>query len=170
MALEERLAAGSDRRAEDQLIDLMNRYEQPFRSFLLVLLRDQELALDCAQDTYIRAYENLRKGRPVNAQWLYKVARNRAMDEFRRRRRVHAGMEALEERPGDTPDVSIETETVRRVLDLLSPEDREVLYLFVFDRFKTAEIATMLGIGAGAVRTRLYRARERFRLLYGDAL
>jgi RNA polymerase sigma-70 factor (ECF subfamily) len=167
--VEERLAAGCDRRAEDQLIDLMDRYEQPLRGFLLVLLRDQEIALDCAQDTFIRAYENLRKGRQVNAQWLYKVARNRAMDEFRRKRRIHAGMELLQDRPGDHPDVSVETATVRRVLDQLSPEDREVLYLFVFDRFKTAEIATMLGIGAGAVRTRLYRARERFRLLYGDA-
>ncbi len=92
------------------------------------------------------------------------------MDEFRHKRRVHTGMDALEDKQANNPNASPQTEAVRHVLAQLSPDDREVLYLFVFDRFKTAEIAAMLGIGAGAVRMRLLRARERFRLLYGDAL
>src|SRR5947209_10690547 len=73
---------------EDQLVELMNQFERPIYNFLLSLVREADVALDCTQDTFLRAYEHLRKKRPVNAPWLYKVARNRAMDEFRHRKRV----------------------------------------------------------------------------------
>ncbi len=152
----------------DQIVDLMNRYEQPLCNFLLVMLADQDLALECAQETFVRAYENLRRGKPVNAQWLYKVARNRAVDELRHRQRVQAKPDVLDYLPWAHETISEEQAAVRRVLEQMLPEDREVLYLHVFDRFKTAEIAHLLGIGAGATRMRLHRARQHFRQLWGE--
>ena len=150
---------------EDELVRLMNQHERPIYNFLLALLRDTDVALDCAQDTFLRAYENLRKGKPVNGQWLYKVARNRAMDEFRSRRRVQPELDTLEQIPvRESTDRVI---AVRSVMERLSPVDREVLYLFDVAGFKTDEIGHMLGIRGSAVRQRLSRARERFRLLYG---
>ena len=53
------------------------------------------------------------------------------------------------------------------VLAQLSPQDREVLYLFDVAGFKTEEIGSMLGVRGTAIRQRLSRARERFRLIYG---
>jgi RNA polymerase sigma-70 factor (ECF subfamily) len=117
------------------------------------------------QDTFVRAYENLRKGNPVNTPWLYKVARNRAMDEFRRRRKVDPEMEKLEALPVHEPTDQVMA--VQQVMSQLSPQDREVLYLFDVAGFKTDEIGAMLGVRGTAVRQRLSRARERFRLLYG---
>lgn len=154
--------------AGDRLETLMQDYKRPLYNFLLVLTRNHDLALECTQETFVRAYENLRRNRAVNTQWLYKVARNRAVDEFRRHKREQSNLEILE----DLPDMagSGESVRVRRALDQLSPDEREILYLFVFDRFKTADIAQMLGIGPGAARMRISRARERFRLAYGDAL
>jgi RNA polymerase sigma-70 factor (ECF subfamily) len=143
----------------------MNQHERPIYNFLLSLLRDPDVALDCAQDTFLRAYEHLRKGRPVRAQWLYKVARNRAMDEFRQRRRLDPDTEKLEHLP--VRESTERAVAVQSVLDRLSPSDREVLYLFDVAGFKTDEIGEMLGIRGSAVRQRLSRARERFRLLYG---
>lgn len=153
--------------AGDQLVDLMNEYERPIYNFLLAMLRDPDVALDCAQDTFLRAFQNLGKGRPVNASWLYKVARNRAMDEFRQKRRVQpVATETLEQLPVRG---SIEhTVSVQSVLDQLPPLDREVLYLFDVAGFKTDEIGAMLGVRGSAIRQRLSRARERFRLLYGS--
>lgn len=63
--------------AKDRLTDLMNQYEQPLYAYLLVLAGDREVAADCLQETFLRAYQNLARGKPVNGQWLYKVARHR---------------------------------------------------------------------------------------------
>jgi hypothetical protein len=71
--------------ADAELVRLMNRYERSLYRFLYVLTGSQDVAMDCAQDAFVRAYDNLRRGRPVNAKWLYTVGRNRAMDEFRRK-------------------------------------------------------------------------------------
>jgi RNA polymerase sigma-70 factor (ECF subfamily) len=88
------------------------------------------------------------------------------MDEFRRRKRVESDDEALERQP-----VEHATDTVlavRAVLESLSRADREVLYLFDVAGFKTDEIAVMLGVRGTAIRQRLSRARERFRVAYGS--
>ena len=150
---------------EEGLTVLMDRYERPLYTYLVTLLRDEDVAMDCVQDTFIRAYEHLKKGREVTRNWLYTVARNRAMDEFRRRRFVRPELEVLERVPiGDTPiENSID---VQRALERLSPQDREVLYLYEIAGFKTAEIGAMLGVRGAAIRQRLSRARERFRQLY----
>jgi RNA polymerase sigma-70 factor (ECF subfamily) len=166
LKLEVRHVPDADRQYEDQLVELMTQFERPIYNFLLTLLHDADVALDCAQDTFLRAYENLRKGRPVNAPWLYKVARNRAMDEFRRKKRLESEPEKLEH-------IAVHQRTdqvlvVQAVLAQLSPSDREVLYLFDVAGFKTDEIGAMMGVRGTAIRQRLSRARERFRVLYGD--
>lgn len=150
---------------EADLVGLMNEYERPIYNFLLALVRDPDVAMDCAQDTFLRAYENLRRGRPVNASWLYTVARNRAMDEFRRRRRTKPESEEIEQIPVHEPTEHVVA--IQSVLSELSPQDREVLYLFDVAGFKTDEIGAMLGVRGSAIRQRLSRARERFRVLYG---
>jgi RNA polymerase sigma-70 factor (ECF subfamily) len=163
--LEGRSAVEADRDIEAQLIQLMSDHERSIYNFLLTLVRDPDVTSDCVQDTFVRAYENLRKGNPVNTPWLYKVARNRAMDEFRRRRKVDPEMEKLEALPVHEPTDQVMA--VQQVMSQLSPQDREVLYLFDVAGFKTDEIGAMLGVRGTAVRQRLSRARERFRLLYG---
>lgn len=152
-------------RVDDELVGLMNMYERPIYNFLLTLLHDPDVALDCAQDTFLRAYENLRKGKPVNSAWLYKVARNRAMDQFRQQRRTQPDEEAIENIPVHEPIDRVLA--VQAVLAEMSPADREVLYLFDVAGFKTDEIGAMLGVRGSAIRQRLSRARERFRTLYG---
>jgi len=143
----------------------MNEYERPIYSFLLVLLHDPEAALDCAQDTFLRAYENLRKGNPVKPAWLYKVARNRAMDQYRRNRHVQSGMETLERVA--VYERTEESIAMNSVLAQLSPMDREVLYLFDVAGYKTDEIGSILGVRGPAVRQSLSRARARFPDPYG---
>jgi len=73
---------------EEQLEVLMDAYEQPLYAFLVTVVGMPDLAADCAQDTFLRAYQHLRRRRLVSKSWLYRVAHNRAMDEYRRRERV----------------------------------------------------------------------------------
>jgi len=151
-----------------ELVDLLNRYERSLCNYLTAILGDHDASIECTQDTFVRAYENWKRGKPVTVAWLYKVARNRALDEVRHRQRSHAAPDVLDRIPSEHHTVSSETLAVRQVMDALVPSEREVLYLFVFDRFKTAEIAQMLGIGAGATRMRLLRARQHFRDLWEE--
>jgi RNA polymerase sigma-70 factor (ECF subfamily) len=153
--------------AEDQLGRLMGEHERSLLTYARSLLRDADLALDCVQDTFLRAYESLRRGRQVNKQWLFTVAHNRAVDEFRHRRRlgpecVHFPAASFEE-PCETGMA------VRQALDRLPLRQREVLYLFAVAGFTTDEIACLLGTTGPAVRQRLYRAREQFRYEYGGS-
>ena len=144
----------------------MADHERSLLRFTCSLVRDADLARDCVQDTFLRAYESLCHGRQINRQWLWTVARNRAMDEFRRQRRLWPESEAL---LAECFDSWTETGiTVRQTMERLTRQNREVLYLFAVAGFKTDEIAGLLGTTGPAVRQRLYRARRQFRDLYGE--
>ncbi len=145
----------------------MDCFELPIYRFLFVMLGDRETAMDCTQDTFIRAYENLRRGRPVNAGWLYTVARNRAMDHFRRSRHRQVDLERAELLPVDGVDAAEEWVAMRDAFAQLPADDRTVLYLAAIEGLPGPEIAERLGISPHAVRMRIHRARQRFRLAYG---
>jgi len=149
-----------------QFDDLLNRYEQSIFAFLVTMLGDRDRAKDCAQDTFLRAYQNLCKGKPVNVQWLFKVARNRAVDSVRRAGRERVSAEPLDEVMIEEFTPTGRTMAVQRALLKLSPDDREILYLHEVDGFTSYAIAEMLDIRAGAVRMRLCRAHVRFRQVY----
>jgi RNA polymerase sigma-70 factor (ECF subfamily) len=155
---------------KQQLADLLDRIEKPLCGYLRVVVNDPDVVFDCAQETFLRAYEQLERGRSVNSQWVYKVARNLAVDHIRRRSRLEQNRELLDQTPARQYSPSDRDTRVRQTLDLLPVAERELLYLSIIDRFRTEEIGAMLGIRAGAVRVRLFRARERFRTLYGSTL
>lgn len=76
---------------------------------------------------------------------------------------------AQQSNPLEIVPVSDDTDqnlAIQSVLAQLSPQDREVLYLFDVAGFKTDEIGEMLGARGSAIRQRLSRARQRFRTLY----
>lgn len=152
--------------AEQQLRDLMNRYEQSLTTYLAMVAGERDLGVDLAQETFVRAYGNLRQERPVNARWLWTVGRNLAINDLRRRKRFCGGEDEIGLLPDERVAESAETHRVRMVLDAMPAEDREVLYLHIVDRFQTAEIAAMLGARPTAIRMRLVRARRRFRAAY----
>jgi RNA polymerase sigma-70 factor (ECF subfamily) len=161
------VAAAREPTAEERFHALLAECERPLYGYLVNLVRDRDLADDCFQDAFLRAHEALQRGQTVTRQWLFRVAHNRAVDEFRRLKRARPDSEALEAIPvSDEHDGDLE---VRRVMALLEPLDREVLELFVVHGYKTHEIGHILGVSGAAVRQRLYRAREKFRRLYGAA-
>ena len=150
---------------QDALVDLMDRYEARLQGYLNNLLRDEDAVRDLVQEAFLRAYEQLRRGKPVNGPWLYTVGRNLAIDRLRQQKLVRTDFETVLE----SPAAEGETKDFQRALQRLPSDDAELLYLFSVDRFHTAEIAEMLGILPGTVRTRLFRARERLRALYQTA-
>lgn len=152
----------------EELVRLLATHKDRLYSFLVSVTHDRSIALDCSQETFLRAYKNLGQGKPVNGHWLYRVARNLAVDEFRRRQHEQAELDNVRELPAEQGVTSRETLAVRRVLVQLSQAEREVLHLFIVDRMSSAEIAEILHITPAAVRMRVSRSRARFRALYRE--
>ena len=102
--------------------------------------------------------------------WLYRIATNTALDHLRRRRLI-AWLPLFDDdrHPAartSFQDTSLESVAVQRTLARLAPRYRAPLVLYACQGLSTAEIAAVLKISQGAVKTRLFRAREKFRRLY----
>lgn len=102
--------------------------------------------------------------------WLYGVARRVRANQRRsheRRDRLRARLEA--EPPVSADSSAAEEGVAREVLDTLSPRDREILLLSVWEQLAAGDIAVALGISENAVYVRLHRARQRFAAAYEEA-
>jgi hypothetical protein len=112
------------------LLALMDQYERPLYGFLVNLVGPHDAA-DGTQETFLRAYDHLRRGQGVTKGWLYTVARHLALDQLRHSQRTCPHAEVPEQMPQPPP--SDRADLVRRTLARLAPEESEVLYLFEVD-------------------------------------
>ncbi len=172
-------ARGGDRGDFDSLI---GRFQDRVYNMAYRLLRDREDALDAAQEVFLSVFRGLADfaDKARFSTWLYRVTINRCRDELRRRGTVkHTRPHSLhalrdeDDRPLDPeaatpgPDAlaqARETEAqVAGILAGLPDEAREVLVLRDTDGLAYDEIAAILGVPIGTVRSRLNRARQLFR-------
>jgi RNA polymerase sigma-70 factor (ECF subfamily) len=141
-------------------------------AYVCRVIGDRQQAEDLTQDTFVKAYRALGH-LPTDANvraWLYRIATNAAVDWLRRRRLI--SWLPLFER-GKYPanhtsfvEGSLESLVVQRVLARLPVRYSVPLVLYSCQGFSTQEIAAILGISRGAVKSRLFRARTKFRRLY----
>ncbi|GAB4210769.1 MAG: RNA polymerase sigma factor RpoE [Roseiflexaceae bacterium] len=150
---------------------LYEDYQRPVLAYLTRLVSDRETAEDLCQETFIKALRGWETRDPqasVTA-WLYRIATNTAYDHLRRRRRIRFTPLNDTDNPSfeDSPEGRVgEQEPVRDALAQLPPMYRLPLVLHSCDGHSTQEIADALGCSNSAVKTRLFRARERFRQVY----
>ena len=164
---------------ESALVDHEARFEQLFgqyhgsiHAYLCRLVGDRKQAEDLTQDAFVKAYRALpRLPQEANARaWLYRIATNTALDWLRRRALVswlplfdrdhHPAVQAT------FVDRSLESVAVQQALKRLPPRYRVPLVLYACQGLSTQEIAEILHISRGAVKTRLFRSREKFRRIY----
>jgi RNA polymerase sigma-70 factor (ECF subfamily) len=155
----------------DSLIDaLFRQYEQPICSYLARLTGDTARAQELAQETFIRAYRALLKGeRWTNPRaWLYRVASRLATNDYRRRNLLEwLPLSGAEPDPAQGIESSVaEREAIQAALKALPPKYRIPLALYDYAGYSMAEIAQMLGLSQSGVKSRLSRAREKFRRAY----
>jgi RNA polymerase sigma-70 factor (ECF subfamily) len=161
--LVERLRAG-DHSACTELVD---RYAGRLHAMLLHLCGgDAEQAAEFTQEAFARAWTNLDQfaGGSSFYTWLYRCARNRAIDLLARKRPHATDLATLQRSAPDVPPgQELERRelagTVRAALATLDPEHREVLLLREYDGLDYAQIAAALSIAEGTVKSRLNRAR-----------
>jgi RNA polymerase sigma factor (sigma-70 family) len=153
---------------------LFRDYRQPILNYVYRLVGDSAMAEELTQHAFVKAYRALPR-LPAEANqraWLYRIATNACYDYLRRRRLVQ--WLPLLERDSSSQiqkgpeNGASQRDAVQRTLALLPPNYRAVLILYSVDGYSTVEISEMLGISQGAVKTRLCRARDKFRQAYGE--
>ena len=165
-------AQAGDRRSFDELV--ARAYPLVFNTAYRIL-GDYDSAADATQTSFVRAYRSLRTFRRSSSftTWLYRIVSNVCLDMVRRRKRHGASLTLDTEDEGtperDIPDdsghperVALETElqqTVHKALVKLRLEHRVVLALYDLAGFSYEEIAEMLKLPLGTVKSRLNRAR-----------
>lgn len=133
--------------------------------FAYRLCGDQTLAADAVQDAWITLSKSLRKLKDPRGfrTWAYKTVRWRVVDRARRQKVQTTSLEAL----GDVSDQSGEPDAtpdqIAGRIGTLDPADRQLLALFYLDELKLSEIAGVLDVPLGTVKSRLNRARARLR-------
>jgi RNA polymerase sigma-70 factor (ECF subfamily) len=159
---------------------LVRRYERELFGYLRRYLGDSTLAEDVFQNTFLQLYVKsgqYEPGRPVRP-WLYTIATNQAIDALRRQGRhqalsldqgreeladgdVRSLLETLESRgvgPADAAESAERRDRVRASVERLPDFLRQVLVLAYYQGLKYREIADVLDIPVGTVKSRLHAA------------
>jgi RNA polymerase sigma-70 factor, ECF subfamily len=153
------------------------RFEALYRSsrddvyaYVATLLRDPAAAEDVTELAFERAYRRQRtfdRHRGEERAWLFGIARNAALDELRRRRRVAALVAEPEDTEAagsdDAAEVALRRTAVRAGLAALPARERELIALKFHAGLSNAELARVLGTSQSNAGTLLHRAMEKLR-------
>lgn len=157
--------------------DSWDRFERLYRSsrddvfaYACTLLRDRGAAEDVTALAFERAYRRQRtfdRRRGEERAWLFGIARNAALDELRRRRRLTTLSVDPEDGnalgPDDGAEAALRRTAVRAALATLPARDRELVALKFHGGLTNAELARVLGVSESNAGTMLHRAIERLR-------
>src|SRR6266542_7027212 len=167
-----------DQRAFEMLVC---RYNVPLFNFICHCLGDYDLACDVSQQVFLQLYismPTLRTGEPLKA-WLFQVARNRCLDELRRKRAIHfSELEATND-DDDLSPLAIMPDTrplpdeiaerhdlqsaLRQAIEALPPKFRSVVLLRYAGQLSFSEIGKTLNMPEATAKTYFQRARPLLR-------
>ena len=162
--------------------ELVLRYQDRIYNLCRHMLGNAHDAEDAAQDTFLKAYRNLHKFQPDASlyTWLYRIAVNTCIDYKRKPffeslfRRSDEGEESMIDVPSHAPSPErlYESKQMDRALwkslGKLSAKLRAVIILKEIEGLSYEEIAAVLDISVGTVKSRISRAREELRGLMGE--
>lgn len=171
---ERRLIAEALKGRTDSFGELVLRYQDRLYHASLRIADTPEDAYDVVQDAFLNAYQSLAsfKGDSEFFTWLYRIAFNAAISQ-KRKRKTTASLdggrngkpiaEPVDDShgitPGDTMEQGEEEAKLHEAIRKLSTEHRAVLVMKDIDGLKYEEIAEVMGVPIGTVRSRLHRAR-----------
>jgi RNA polymerase sigma-70 factor (ECF subfamily) len=137
--------------------------------FVLRLVRDESVAEDLISEVFLDVWRQAGKfeGRSAVSTWLLAIARFKALSALRRRSDEELDEEAAEaiEDTSDTPEAALEKKdksaVIRKCLEKLSAEHREIIDLVYYHEKSVEEVAQIVGIPENTVKTRMFYARKR---------
>jgi RNA polymerase sigma-70 factor (ECF subfamily) len=156
-----------DRNAFQEVVD---RYGLQVLRTARLILRDEALAEDATQETFLKAWRqigSLRDQEP--GPWLNRIATNEAISTYRRRHRFQALAERFGRLGGSKRNLSTEARMdLARALDQLKPDQRAAVVLHYYQDLSVEDAARVLGIPVDTMKSRLKTALRRLRELTGS--
>ena len=157
---------------------LVTEYEKAVYAIAQRMTGNPEDAADMTQETFIKAYNSLGsfRGDSKFSVWLYRIANNVCLDFLRSRSRKPTVSLSVEDDEGEETQLDVADESqspelllergltrdaVRRGLDTLPPDYKQILLLREIQGLSYEEIASALGIDLGTVKSRIFRARKK---------
>ena len=158
----------------EKLAVLFERYQTMLFNFFLRLTGNRAVSEDLVQEVFMRVLK-YRAGYMGDSKfnvWLFQIARNAHIDHLRKQKTTLPLDEQFAETPGREPrpdavyESGQEAELVRRALDRLPVQKRELLVLFRFQNHKLREIAELMGVQVGTVKAQVHRALKDLGRIY----
>lgn len=158
---------------------LVERYQGRVFAVVYGMIRNREDATDLTQETFVRAYQNLKSYRTESSfyTWIYRIANNALIDHTRRmKKRTHEALDegiATRDTGGvmseghhrDSPGRNLERKELHgkllAALETLPEDQRQAIVLREVDGLSYREISEVLGIPEGTVMSRLFYARKK---------
>ncbi|MFN7961521.1 MAG: sigma-70 family RNA polymerase sigma factor [Thermoanaerobaculia bacterium] len=157
---------------------LVERFQRPVWSLIVRMVKDPSLAEDIAQEAFLKAFSALSRFEPEHrfSSWLFKIAHNTALDALRQQKLRQtvsldsseegetSRAERLEDESAATPEADAENRDLGRELEgalaEVRPEYREVIVLRFQEGLAYEEIAEVMSLPLGTVKTYIHRARK----------
>jgi RNA polymerase sigma-70 factor (ECF subfamily) len=164
---------------KDAFREIVTRYKDPLYAFLRRFLNQQQLAEEAFQETFLQLYRSrhsFEKDKPLRP-WLFTIAANKARDVLRKQKReetvsistmaeptessiddVVNTLTSYEITPYDEAEKAERAEKVRQIIANMPENLREILILAYFEQFSYKQMADILSIPIGTVKSRLHTA------------
>ena len=136
-------------------------------------VHDKEHAEDITQEVFLKAWKAIgscRGKEKTFSSWLYRIAHNLIIDKLRKSQKQPSREAELPEDIRDTSDrmeISLEQKDLLKVIDVLSPNQRQVIVMKFIEEMDNREIAETMGKSTGAIRILQMRALETLRKTLG---
>lgn len=178
-ASDEALAVDAQHGNREAYGALIRRHQAAVFSYLLHMVRDREVALDLAQESFVRAWNALPSYDPERRfrTWLFCIATNLSRNHFRGAARFRRACDRVRIQlewaggvinPRDELQERSLEQQVRAAVDRLPEAYRQVVWLRYFDDLSSAEIGEIVSLSPAAVDMRLSRARGLLRKSLAD--
>ena len=167
--LQELLVLRCKRGEREAFDELVGQWERRLLYFVRRLVATEEDAWDVMQETWLRVWKGIRSLESPERlpTWLYRVARCAALTHWRGHYRAHARIEELsnmeEVVAPEQAEPFEDAEQIHRALNCISLPHREVLTLFFLEDLSHEQMAEVLGIPLGTIKSRLSYAKRALR-------
>ena len=170
---------------EAAICELLSFYENKVYCIVLRILKSEHDANDCAQDALIKIFNSLNrfKGEASFSTWVYRITVNTVNDYLRRQNRQknislekheQDGTELKDTNMFSSPDEMLDSvqikSSIMSAINTLNDEQRTAVILCDVEGFSYEEIAQMLYISIGTVKSRISRGREKLKSLLKDII